>query len=200
LRFLQEPALTSSKGRVRCCLYHEISAESKPVLYTVSQPALRKVREERGLIVSARSEAWPPTMNMRVGFVVAHPSDCDGWGIRFCGGIGSASARVGQPTLRGDRRRLTHSMILGFAGPVSSALPRGQDNGHYDQHGKQAYVGKNAAAGCRRPSEQDEPKNAARNRDQPQKHPPPFLAHGMAPPMPALRVTSAPPGIVERFA
>src|SRR5580692_4157159 len=88
-------------------------------------------------------------------------------------------------------------MILRFVRPVSSALPGGQDNGHYDQHGKQAHVGKNATAGCRRPSEQDEPKNTASNRDRPEKHPPPFRAHGMAPPMPALGVTSAPPGIVE---
>jgi len=27
----------------------------------------------------------------------AHPSKEDGWGIPFCGGIGNASARLGQP-------------------------------------------------------------------------------------------------------
>jgi hypothetical protein len=48
LRFLQEPALSLSKGRVRCCFYHEISAESKPALHAVSCPPFTKVREERG--------------------------------------------------------------------------------------------------------------------------------------------------------
>ena len=37
-------------------------------------------------------------------------------------------------------------MILGFAGPVSSAFSGGKGDGHYDQHSKQNYISKNAAA------------------------------------------------------
>ena len=38
LRFLQEPALSLSKGRVRCCLRHKISSDSNPALRAASYP------------------------------------------------------------------------------------------------------------------------------------------------------------------
>ena len=54
---------------------------------------------------------------------------------------------------------------------------RGQDNGQYDQHGKQDGIDKNAPAGCGRPPEQDQSKNAANERGQRQKGLAAFLAH-----------------------
>jgi hypothetical protein len=68
-------------------------------------------------------------------------------------------------------------MILGFVRPVSRALASGEELGQYDQHGKQDGIDKNAPAGCGRPPEQDQSKNAANERSQPQKGLAAFLAH-----------------------
>ena len=68
-------------------------------------------------------------------------------------------------------------MILGLARPASRALARRQGNGQYDQHGKQDGIDKNAPAGSGRPPEQDQSKNAATERSQPQKGLAAFLAH-----------------------
>jgi hypothetical protein len=124
------PLQTNARaGHDTACIM--ISAESKAALPALSRPPFAKCAENGApfrLIVSARSKAGPPAIlssgtlmrtgilgrigrragevrDGRVGFVVAHPSKCDGWGIPSCGGIDNAGARLDQPQT--NRTRIT---------------------------------------------------------------------------------------------
>jgi hypothetical protein len=59
------PSLRFLPGRVRCCLWHKVSAKSKPALRAASCPPFAKNAKSEAPLVSvvpARSEAGPPAI------------------------------------------------------------------------------------------------------------------------------------------